>query len=126
MRDTERERVRDIGRGRCRLHAGSHTWDSIPGLQDRCPEPMADAEPPRCPYLSLTVMLKSPLNIQPKPLLKGPFPLFGEPGLWKLFLIISLFVQIKMTVKMMHMATPTPPDVVSVYNSPKSSPTLLW
>ena len=40
MRDTERERKRerergrDTGRGRSRLHAGSLTWDSIPGLQD--------------------------------------------------------------------------------------------
>ena len=34
MRDTERERGRDIGRGRSRLHAGSLVWDSIPGLQD--------------------------------------------------------------------------------------------
>ena len=32
MRD--RERGRDTGRGRSRLHAGSPTWDSIPGLQD--------------------------------------------------------------------------------------------
>ena len=32
---TERERGRDTGRGRSRLHAGSLTWDSIPGLQDR-------------------------------------------------------------------------------------------
>ena len=31
MRDTERERGRDPGRGRSRLHAGSPTWDSIPG-----------------------------------------------------------------------------------------------
>ena len=32
----ERERGRDTGRGRSRLHApGSPTWDSIPGLQDR-------------------------------------------------------------------------------------------
>ena len=29
MRDTERGR--DTGRGRSRLHAGSPTWDSIPG-----------------------------------------------------------------------------------------------
>ena len=29
-----RERGRDTGRGRSRLHAGSLTWDSIPGLQD--------------------------------------------------------------------------------------------
>ena len=32
---TERERGRDTGRGRSRLHAGSPMWDSIPGLQDR-------------------------------------------------------------------------------------------
>ena len=31
---TERERGRDTGRGRSRLHVGSPTWDSIPGLQD--------------------------------------------------------------------------------------------
>ena len=30
-RDTERGR--DTGRGRSRLHAGSLTWDSIPGVQ---------------------------------------------------------------------------------------------
>ena len=30
----DRERGRDTGRGRSRLHAGSPTWDSIPGLQD--------------------------------------------------------------------------------------------
>ena len=29
-----RERDRDIGRGRSRLHGGSRTWDSILGLQD--------------------------------------------------------------------------------------------
>ena len=34
MRDTERERGRDTGRGRSRLHAGSLMWDSNPGLQD--------------------------------------------------------------------------------------------
>ena len=33
--ERERERGRDIGRGRSRLHAGSLMWDSIPGLQDR-------------------------------------------------------------------------------------------
>ena len=32
MRDTQRGR--DTGRGRSRLHAGSPTRDSIPGLQD--------------------------------------------------------------------------------------------
>ena len=34
MRDTVRERGRDTSRGRSRLHAGSPTWDSIPGPQD--------------------------------------------------------------------------------------------
>ena len=34
MRDTERKRGRDTGRGRSRLHAGNPTWDSIPRLQD--------------------------------------------------------------------------------------------
>ena len=29
-----RERGRDTGRGRSRLHAGSPMWDLIPGLQD--------------------------------------------------------------------------------------------
>ena len=33
-RQRERERGRDTGRGRSRLHAGSPTWDLIPGLQD--------------------------------------------------------------------------------------------
>ena len=37
MRDRERERGRDTGRGRSSLHAGSPTWDSIPGLQDGAP-----------------------------------------------------------------------------------------
>ena len=30
--EKERERGRDIGRGRSRLHAGSLTWDWIPQL----------------------------------------------------------------------------------------------
>ena len=30
----ERQKGRDTGRGRSRLHAGNPTWDSIPGLQD--------------------------------------------------------------------------------------------
>ena len=30
----ERERGRDTGRGRSRLHAGNLTWDSILGLKD--------------------------------------------------------------------------------------------
>ena len=36
-RHTQRERGIDTGRGRSRLHAGSPTRDSIPGLQDRAP-----------------------------------------------------------------------------------------
>ena len=35
VRERERERGRDTGRGRSRFHAGSPTWDSIPGLQDQ-------------------------------------------------------------------------------------------
>ena len=31
---THRDRDRDTGRGRSRFHAGSPTWDLIPGLQD--------------------------------------------------------------------------------------------
>ena len=34
MRDTERERGRDTGRGRCRLSLGSLMQDSVPGPQD--------------------------------------------------------------------------------------------
>ena len=33
-RETQRERGRDPGRGRSRIHAGSPMWDLIPGLQD--------------------------------------------------------------------------------------------
>ena len=36
----------EIGGGRSRLHVGSPTWDSIPGLQDpRTPGPKAGAKP---------------------------------------------------------------------------------
>ena len=34
IHNRQRERGRDTGRGRSRLHAGSPMWDSIPGLQD--------------------------------------------------------------------------------------------
>ena len=34
-RDTHRERGRDTGGGRSRLHAGSLMWDSILGLWDQ-------------------------------------------------------------------------------------------
>ena len=41
MIDIYRERGRDTGRWRSRLHAGSPTWDSIPGPQDHTPGPKA-------------------------------------------------------------------------------------
>ena len=44
MRDTHRERQRDIGRGRSRLLKGSGMWDSIPGPQDH-----STTEPPSRP-----------------------------------------------------------------------------
>ena len=34
MRDAERKRGRDTGRGKSRIHAGSPMWDSIPELWD--------------------------------------------------------------------------------------------
>ena len=34
MIDMQKERGRDTGRGRSRLHAGSSMWDLIRGLQD--------------------------------------------------------------------------------------------
>ena len=43
MRATERERGRDTGRGRNRLHAGSPMWDSILEFGSR-PEPKADTQ----------------------------------------------------------------------------------
>ena len=35
MRDIERERGRDTGRGRSRLYAGSLMQDAIPAVQDQ-------------------------------------------------------------------------------------------
>ena len=54
IHETERERGRDTGRGRSRLHAGSPMWDSIPGSrghalgQRRC----QTAEPPGVPSIT--------------------------------------------------------------------------
>ena len=42
--ERERERGRDIGRGRSRLPAGSLMWDSIPGPPGSRSEPKADAQ----------------------------------------------------------------------------------
>ena len=44
IHERHRERGRDTGRGRSRLHAGSLMWDSVPGLGSH-PEPKAEAEP---------------------------------------------------------------------------------
>ena len=51
MRDTDRERGRDLGRGRSRLHARSPTWDSIPdpGITPWAKGRGSTAKPPRCP-----------------------------------------------------------------------------
>ena len=49
----QKERVRDIGRGRSRLHAGNPMWDSIPGHPGSRPGLKADAQPlshPGVPY----------------------------------------------------------------------------
>ena len=63
MRDTERERGRDIGRGRSRLHAGSLTWDSI-GSPGSCPGPKAGTKPLSHPgFPSLPVLFGSPFRV---------------------------------------------------------------
>ena len=49
MRDTERWRGRDTGRGRSRLHAGSLVGLD-PGTPGSCPGPKA--EPPRDPLFA--------------------------------------------------------------------------
>ena len=63
MIDIETERGRDTGRGRSRLHAGSPTWDSIPGLESS-PGLKADAqaEPPRRPKSTILFTTKLTLN----------------------------------------------------------------
>ena len=49
--------MRDTGRGRTRLHAGSPTWDSIPGLQDHDlgGRRRQTAEPPRLPLKKINI-----------------------------------------------------------------------
>ena len=57
----ERERGRDTGRRRSRLHAESPTWDSIPDLQDHAPAE-GGAKPlshPGCPCYNLFIHLPS-------------------------------------------------------------------
>ena len=53
MRETQRERGRDTGRGRSRLLTGSPTWDSIQGPQDHTPgcrrSQIAAPPPPELP-----------------------------------------------------------------------------
>ena len=63
MRDTQRERGRDTGRGRSRLHAGSPTRDSIlgldPGTPGPRPGPKAGAKPLSHPGIPNTETLDS-------------------------------------------------------------------
>ena len=64
----ERERGRDTGRGRSRLHARSLTWDLISGLQDRA---LGQRQAPnRCATqgspASLFLISKSPLRLPPE------------------------------------------------------------
>ena len=64
MRDTERERGRDTGRGRSRLPAGSPTWDSILGLQDHALGLKAGAKPlshPICPPPKIFKVIFTPI-----------------------------------------------------------------
>ena len=51
IHERERERGRDTGWGKSRLHAGSLMWDSILGLQDqpRAEDRCLTAEPPKRP-----------------------------------------------------------------------------
>ena len=62
MKDRERGRDRDIGRGRSRLHAGSPMWDSTPELPGSHPEPKADAQPLSHPGVPFTRLLKACLT----------------------------------------------------------------
>ena len=52
MRDTEREKGRDIGRGRSRHPTGSPMWDSIPdhGIMPWAKGRHSTTEPPRHPF----------------------------------------------------------------------------
>ena len=60
--DTQRERQRDIGRGRrSRIHAGSLMWDSILGLPGSCPEPKADAQPLSHPGVPSPTIIRTTL-----------------------------------------------------------------
>ena len=65
MIDIERERGRDTGAGKSRLHAGSPTWDSIPGLQDRTlgQRQGQTAEPPGIPKKKFYKKTTQPLKL---------------------------------------------------------------
>ena len=56
MRGTEKKRERE--RGRSRLHAGSPTWDPIPGLQDHALSWKADAQPLSHPGVPFQTILE--------------------------------------------------------------------
>ena len=63
MRDKERERGRDTGRGRSRLHAGSPMWGLDPGSPGLRPGPKARAEPLRHPGIPPLEDFKQESNI---------------------------------------------------------------
>ena len=63
VRQGERERGRDTGRGRSRLHAGSPTWDPIQLLQDHttgpkvAPNCWVTRAAPKCPFIYLFFLI---------------------------------------------------------------------
>lgn len=70
--------------------------------------------------LSLTTILKFPSEYSSQALIKWVFfPLLEESQLWKWFPMISLFIQIKMTL-----CVTTLHGVVSVYKAPRRGPTV--
>ena len=78
----EREKDRDTGGGRSRLHAGSPTWDSIPGLQDRTlgQRQVPNREPPGDPLL-LGIYWTLPLSGLVPSIRSGSFLPFISLGL---------------------------------------------
>ena len=68
--ETQKERGRDIGRGRNRIHAGNPMWDLIPVLQDHTlswRQTCLTPESPRCPMVFLIAKV-----IHPLPSAEGP------------------------------------------------------
>ena len=55
MRDTERKRGRDTGRGRSRLHSGEPDVGLHPGTPGSCPELKADTQLLSHPAISVSL-----------------------------------------------------------------------